>query len=73
MIHLRNHHLGLRDCHGGNQYHNRYFRDLAEVSGLTCSKRDKYRGYVSTALDDRGKQAVLDFQARDKLFRWKAR
>lgn len=71
MVHLRNEQFGITDCHSRNQYHNRHFRDLAEVSGLSCGKRHVRLGYGMTCLNEQGRQAITDFRPDPQAFRWK--
>src|SRR5262249_14010372 len=73
MVHLRNHHYGIEDCHPRNQYHNRYFRDVATLAGLSCPERDPVRGYCRTEFDELGRQAVLELKPNDEVFGWEAR
>lgn len=71
MVHLRNKQVSIRDCNASNQYHNLYFRDVAQVSGLTCGKRSRSHGFSSTSLSARGREAIQELQPRNDLFRWK--
>lgn len=73
MVHLRNDQAGVSDCHPNIQYHNRYFRDLAVLSGLSCGVRDNRRGYAETELNDEGRRAVNELRPDASLFRLEAR
>jgi transposase len=73
MVHLRNDQAGISDCHPANQYHNRYFRDLAVLAGLICGARDPARGYAYTELAEAGHQAVAELCPNEDLFHWKVR
>lgn len=70
MVHLRNAASGLSDCHPESQYHNRHFRDLAVLSGLDCSQRDRRLGYAATNLNEQGRRACAEFQPNEPLFLW---
>src|SRR4051794_21083600 len=62
--------LGAIDVHPGNQYHNRFFRDLAVRSGLTCGPRHATYGYAFTQLSSTGREAVADLRPDREVFRW---
>lgn len=56
MIHYWNYENGIQDCSRSGTYHNRKFREAAEVRGLLVERSDKY-GWSHTAPGD----ALLDF------------
>ncbi|HZZ78905.1 MAG TPA: transposase [Gemmataceae bacterium] len=71
MVHLRNSLYGIRDCNHKNQYHNRYFRDIANLSGLTCAGRDTAHGYARTYLSDAGQAAITAIDPNRAILKWK--
>gem|GEM_PF-5191344 len=71
MVHLRNSQIGLRDCHSRNQYHNRFFRDIAALAGLTCDTRHPVVGYAITRLNKTGRNAITELRPKSSVFRWK--
>jgi transposase len=73
MVHLRNHLYDIEDCHPRNQYHNRYFRDMAILAGLCCDERHPVLGYYHTEFDEHGRQVALELKPNDELFNWQAR
>jgi transposase len=70
MVHLRNDHFHIADCHPVNQYHNRHFRDAATLAGLECAARHETYGYAFTHLNADGRQAVAELGPDESLFRW---
>jgi hypothetical protein len=78
MVHLRNDQMvrfaadrfGAIHVHPGNQYHNRFFRDLAVRSGLACGPRHATYGYASTHLSADGREAVAELRPNRELFLW---
>ncbi|MGL4461209.1 MAG: transposase [Planctomycetia bacterium] len=79
MVHLRNDQnisfdekFGAIDVHPKTQYHNRFFRDLAVRSGLSCCPRHPRYGYAKTSLDADGRKAVADLKPNEALFNWTA-
>ncbi len=71
MVHLRNDELGFRDTDPRTQYHNRLFRDVAGLAGLSCASRDLQRGYGQTKLNPRGQEAIQKLRPNKELFQWK--
>jgi hypothetical protein len=71
MVHLRNDQVGVVGCTPPFQYHNRHFRDAVRLAGPDCPHRDPKRGYWSTVLGPRGRQALAELKPRDELFGWK--
>lgn len=67
MVHFRNHVAKLPDVH--NHYHNRHFRDAAAAAGLICTWEPN-RGYGSTRLARRARQAISSLGLKRQLFRW---
>lgn len=65
MVHLRNRHVGLPDCHYG--YHNRHFRDSAALVGLAC-KQGEY-GYAVTIPNERARKVFARFRPKE-VFTW---
>lgn len=69
MAHLWNAQHGIVDC-TGNQYHNRKFKEAAEQFGLIVSKMPG-KGWATTKLGDKAKQAIKQFKPDEELFKFK--
>lgn len=72
MVHCRNDQCGFRDTNPRTQYHNRLFRDVAQLVGLRCGERHPYLGYARTTLDERGLKAIETLSPDEKAFVWKS-
>jgi len=70
MVHARNLHLGIEDTDPKTQYHNRHFRDVCLIAGLSCGTRHLQRGYAATSLNARALQAIRAFKPRSMLSEW---
>ena len=73
MAHLRNSQLGFQDTDTRTQYHTLDFKVSAELFGLTCSDRDRTRGYAHTELGPRAKHAIEQLQPVHNLYQFGVR
>ena len=66
MVHYYNYEMGIQDCSQGNTYHNRRFKEAAELRGLNVDHSDKY-GWSHTSPSDELLEFVLKYELRDIL------
>ena len=66
MVHYYNYEMGIQDCSRGNTYHNRRFKEAAELRGLNVEHSDKY-GWSHTSPSDELLEFVLKYDLRDIL------
>ena len=66
MVHYYNYEMGIQDCSRGNTYHNRRFKEAAELRGLNVEHSDKY-GWSHTSPSDELIEFVLKYDLRDIL------
>ena len=66
MIHYYNYEKGIQDCSRGNTYHNKKFKEAAEVHGLIVEHSDKY-GWSHTTPGEELLDVVLAYGLTDIL------
>jgi len=73
LIHEMVHHYcalrGIQDCSRNGNYHNKRFKEAAELAGLICEKDDRI-GWAFTSLGTLAEQAIKDLQAKPDIFKY---
>lgn len=67
VVHSFNFSRGISDC-CTNQYHNHYFKDVAEKHGLKV-ERDKQYGFCYTSLNEEGEELKKNISPNYELFK----
>lgn len=66
MVHYFNFESGIQDCSRGNTYHNRKFKEAAELHGLCVAHSDKY-GWSHTSPSEYLLDFILEHDLTDIL------
>ena len=73
LIHEMVHHAcalqGIKDTSRGNKYHNKRFKEQAELAGLEC-QNDQKVGWAYTSLGERATRAKEELKPKPELFKY---
>lgn len=67
MCHHHNAVEGIIDCNSASQYHNKRFKERAEMYGLNCEKAGRF-GWAMTTLGEELKKFLTEIKVNNEVF-----